>query len=129
MLERIISDPTALALLLGLLPPLGGLLVAWTMSLLSRRGSLTPEQLEVVRGIVQLAVEAAEEWAGRKLQETGQKPHGLEKSALAMKRAKEAAPRPLRRKMSDDAWAVAVEAGVYEARRRGSIPSSLPPLK
>lgn len=125
MLERILSEPAVLALLLGLLPLLG----AWLMSVLSRRANLTPEQLALIQDIVQGAIAYAEEWAQGKLKETGQKPESLQKGAVAVKAAKTLAGPTLAKKLSEDRWRVAVQAGMPEARRRGSIPSPLPPLK
>lgn len=130
MLETIVSDPTLLALLIGLVPPALMLLGAWIVSLLSRRAKLTPEQLKLIREFVQMAIEYAEEWAVNKLKETGQKPLGLQKSAVAVKATKTLAGPKLAKKLSDDGLAVAVQAGMPEARRRGSVPPSpLPPLK
>lgn len=100
------------------------------MSLLSRRGSLTPEQLQLLQDIVQRGILFAEEWGVNKLKETGQKPPGLQKSAVAVKAAKTLAGPGLAKKLSDDRWAVAVQAGMPEARQRGSVPPApLPPLK
>lgn len=105
------------------------LLGAWIVSLLSRRANLTPEQLELVQDVVQTAIRYAEQWAQEKAAETGNKPLGLQKEAVAVKAAKTYAGPTLAKKLSDDRWAVAVKAGIPEARRRGSIPSPMPPLK
>ena len=126
MLERILSEPAVL----GLLVPVLLLIGAWIMSRLSRRGNLTPEQLELIRSIVQRAIDYAEEWANGKLKETGQKPHALQKSAVAVKAAKTLAGPRLAKNVSDDRWAVAVQAGMPEARRRASVPPTpLPPVR
>jgi hypothetical protein len=101
------------------------------MSLLSRRGNLTPEQLDLVRDLVQRGIAFAEEWAVGRLKETGQKPHSLEKSAVAVKAAKTLAGPGLGKKVGDERWAVAVQAELPEVRRRATAtgPSPLPPLR
>lgn len=132
MWKAILSDPEVQAALLALVGGLSLWLVVLGTSLLSRLAGaagvrLSKEQLELVRGLAQFGIRAAEEWAKATIRHGGAAPSGDAKTAHAVQAAKSLAPRPISQ-WPAERLAVAVQAELPAERLRMSLPPpSLPP--